>query len=302
MMNGRMTPPGPDARAARRSLLVFACALVPLTALADWVVLRTGKNLAELSALYPLALMWTPFTASLVARLLLREGFSDVSFRWGGRLGLRCIGRAVAFPLLVGLVSYGVAWSSGLVSFEPPPLSKFPWMPSPYGRFVVRLVLNGALGTGFGSLLTAGEELGWRGYLLVRMRDAGLPRPVLLGGIVWGLWHVPLIVTGRYTVGANIGLAVPLFCLAIVSDSYLFAYLRLRSGSVWPAVVGHASWNALIQGVFDRSTHGESVWVGEAGLLTAAAEIAIVLWLVRRPIMALRSPSQPDAPLRILSL
>jgi membrane protease YdiL (CAAX protease family) len=287
---------------ARRSLIVFAVLLVPLTALADWLVWRTGKNLSQISPLYILALMWSPFVASLAARLVSREGLFDVSFRWGGRLGWVCVGRAFAFPLLVGFLAYGVAWLSGLASFEPPPVAKFPWMPWASGRFVVRLFLNGALGTAFGSLFAAGEELGWRGYLLVRMRDAGLPRPVLLGGVVWGLWHVPLIVTGQYTVGANVALAVPVFCLDIVAASYLFAYVRLRSGSVWPAVLAHAAWNAVIQGVFDRSTHGESVWVGEAGILTAVAGVVVALWLVRKPFSPQRAPGQPEAQIRILSL
>lgn len=287
---------------ARRSLIVFACLLVLLTALADWLVWRTGKNLSKISSLYVLALMWSPFVASLAARLVSREGVFDVSFRWGGRLGWRCVGRAVAFPLVVGFLAYGVAWLTGLASFEPPPAAKLPWMPWALGRFAVRLLLNGTLGTAFGSLFAAGEELGWRGYLLVRMRDAGLPRPVFLGGIVWGLWHVPLIATGQYTVGANIALAVPVFCIAVVADSYLFAYVRLRSGSVWPAVVAHAAWNAIIQGVFDRSTHGESVWVGEAGILTALAQVAVVIWLVRKPFSPQRAPGQPEAQIRILSL
>ena len=42
----------------------------------------------------------------------------------------------------------------------------------------------------------AGEEIGWRGYMLTRFIEAGIPRPVLTHAIVWGLWHLPLILFG----------------------------------------------------------------------------------------------------------
>ena len=42
----------------------------------------------------------------------------------------------------------------------------------------------------------AGEEIGWRGYMLTRLIDAGVPAPVIVSGLIWGLWHVPLIVAG----------------------------------------------------------------------------------------------------------
>jgi uncharacterized protein len=42
----------------------------------------------------------------------------------------------------------------------------------------------------------AGEEIGWRGYMLTRLTEGGIRYPVLASGVIWGLWHVPLIVTG----------------------------------------------------------------------------------------------------------
>ena len=60
-----------------------------------------------------LALMWTPAAASVVARLWLNEGFGDVSFRVGGRRGWKAIGLALVFPIIIGLVAYGIAWATG---------------------------------------------------------------------------------------------------------------------------------------------------------------------------------------------
>ena len=61
------------------------------------------------------ALMWTPAVASVTARLVLREGFADVSFRFGGRRGWKAIVLALTFPIIIGLISYCIAWTTGLV-------------------------------------------------------------------------------------------------------------------------------------------------------------------------------------------
>jgi hypothetical protein len=53
-------------------------------------------------------LMLVPTVASVVARLALKEGFSDVSFRFGGRRGGKAIVQALIFPLVIGLVAYGI--------------------------------------------------------------------------------------------------------------------------------------------------------------------------------------------------
>jgi len=289
---------------SRRSLVVFFAVLALLTALMQGLIFRTGEDLSNISALYVLGLMWAPAVASIVARLALREGFGDISLRWGGRPGWRSVAIALTVPLVVGTTAYGIAWLSGLATWDPPTADSMPWLPSAAGRFAVRLLLNGSIGVVIGTVFAAGEELGWRGYMLVRMMDARLPRPVLLGGIAWGFWHVPLIVSGQYTVARSIPLAVPLFCALVVSFAYFFGWLRLRSGSVWPAVFAHAAWNAIIQGVFDRSTAGESIWVGEAGVLVTLASLAVVWWLVRKPLQSLRAPglAADGEPLNMLRL
>jgi CAAX protease family protein len=66
--------------------------------------------------------MWSPAVASLVARLVLREGFAHVSFRLGGRRGWKAIGGALLFPIILGLIAYGTSWTIGLVKFNPKPI------------------------------------------------------------------------------------------------------------------------------------------------------------------------------------
>src|SRR5262249_48516359 len=128
------------------------------------------------------------------------------------------------------------------------------------------------------------------GYMLTRLIGAGVPRPVLVSGLIWGLWHVPLILGGVYLAGPPPLLAAALWMVTATAFSFVFARLRLETGSVWPAVALHAPWNAVIQTAFDPASPGEEapLWVGEAGILVAltmvvaAAAFAYGRWTIRR--------------------
>jgi hypothetical protein len=56
----------------------------------------------------------------LVARLALREGIRDVSFRFSGRRGASALLVAWLYPAAVGLAAYGFAWAAGMAVFTPP--------------------------------------------------------------------------------------------------------------------------------------------------------------------------------------
>ena len=142
-----------------------------------------------------------------------------------------------------------------------------------------------------GAVTAAGEEIGWRGYMLTRLINARVPRPVLVSGSIWAAWHLPLILTGQYAAGPSLMLSAFVFFLDVVAFGYLIAYLRLQSGSIWPAVMAHASWNALIQGVFDASTQRVNIWVGESGILVALVDLMLVLLIVRGTWMIKRYPN-----------
>jgi membrane protease YdiL (CAAX protease family) len=152
------------------------------------------------------------------------------------------------------------------------------------------------LGTIVTLVFSAGEEIGWRGYMLTRLIDGRIPYPILASGLIWGIWHTPLIMSGQYAAGSNPLLSVVVFLVTIASAGFLFAWARLATGSIWPAVVMHASWNATIQGAFDRSTTGENalLWTGESGILVAATllVLAIVSTRVRYPMLRTVPPRQ----------
>jgi CAAX protease family protein len=257
---------------ARRGLAIYFAFLVPLSA-----AFETLMILDSLSWFW--ALMWTPAAASVVARLILREGFADVSFRIGGCRGWKAVMLALSFPIIFGLISYGIAWVTGLVHFSPQPIpmaARFVGAnSSPVLVFLVNLAVAATVVTILSVRTAAGEEIGWRGYMLTRLIDAGVPKPVLASGIIWGVWHVPLILGGVYLAGAPPTLSALLWMVTATSFGFVFARLRLETGSVWPAIALHASWNSIIQVAFDPASTGAAaaVWVGESGILVALAMI-----------------------------
>lgn len=122
-----------------------------------------------------------------------------------------------------------------------------------------------------------GEELGWRGYLFQHTAHwAGLRR-VLFTGVVWGLWHAPLIVMGHNYPGypvVGIGMMV-LFCILL---AFLFDWARVRSKSIWAPAVLHGIINgsagAMVLIAWDGHVLVGSA-VGLAGLVGIGA-LAIV--------------------------
>jgi membrane protease YdiL (CAAX protease family) len=306
--------PGPDARAAAPGPRVDEAGLV---AGARWgvlvylaiVVLLSGALEGALIATRQkgliLGLMWTPALACALVRLVRREGFADVSFRFGGRRTWLALLLAVLLPFGVGLVAYVPAWLSGLATFAPP--ERVPGA----GPAVQLLALAGlALAGGLleSCILALGEEIGWRGYLLPRLLDAHVPRALLVSGVIWGLWHLPLILSGRYAAGPDPARSALVFMAAVVPAAVLFGWARLLTGSVWPAVVAHGAWNSVIQSVFDAATTGPgaAVWTGESGLLTAAVLLALAGGVTavvrRRGWPALREPPRRGQPAPTLPL
>jgi membrane protease YdiL (CAAX protease family) len=93
--------------------------------------------------------------------------------------------------------------------------------------------------------------------LLVRVRA---PAPLVLSGIIWGLWHTPLILFGDYATSGHPAVSALLFMLAIAGAAVSFGWLRLASASVWPAMLIHASHNAWFQSVFDSLTAHSATW------------------------------------------
>jgi membrane protease YdiL (CAAX protease family) len=127
-----------------------------------------------------------------------------------------------------------------------------------------------------------GEEWGWRGWLLPHLSRLGTWPALLLSGTIWGAWHAPLTLRG-YNYAELGAWAAPMFVVFCVIFGTLLGWLRLTTGSVWPAVIGHAALNASAGVTFlvgDAANPPNLAIAGITGVvgwvLLAAAAVAVV--------------------------
>ena len=95
-----------------------------------------------------------------------------------------------------------------------------------------------------------GEEVGWRGYMMPRLKERfGLLNGRLLGGVVWGVWHWPLMLLVGYEYGTNyLGapvLGIVVWCVVCFALNTLLDLLYEKTGCIWVPAIAHGAFNAI---------------------------------------------------------
>src|SRR5215212_9198327 len=219
----------------------------------------------------------TPVVATLIMLLVVtREGYSKEGWKSLGlhRLGLNVWWIAFGVTLLITVAASAVVWATPLASFAIPedglidPILSFF---IEFGMYVVWFSLA--------------EEIGMRGYLQPHLMSLGRNRALLLVGLVWATWHMPLIfLTPLYHAAGNKLIILPLFYGTIVAASFFFGYMRIYTGSIWPASIAHAvhnaAWGSL--GAFTLTSYPVVVnqyLVGDNGILILIGVAIGAIWL-----------------------
>ncbi|KJL24950.1 CAAX amino terminal protease self- immunity [Microbacterium oxydans] len=236
--------------------VVVSFVLAWLVALPLWL----GDGLAEpISVVLLPIIMFTPAIATLVVTFLMRVPAPGHRARFLGLWPLRPAKRIVWLmvagwlvpPLVValgvllsaalGFVQLDLTFSAFAAELEKAVPAGAPLPPVQIIVFAQLAMIP--LGGLFNSLFAFGEELGWRGWLLPALRPLGTWPALILSGVIWGLWHSPIILLG-YNFGRTDITGVLFMVGGCVAWGILFGWLRLRSASVWPAVIAHGSLNA----------------------------------------------------------
>ena len=257
---------------------------------------QLAPGLSVATALLAGGYMMSPALAHVLTRLITREGWRNVGLRPNLRRGwpywLVCW-FAPGLLTLLGAAIYFVAFPQ----HYDPNLGRLQEMLKTSGaaqlsitpKMIVILQLAQALLIAplINGLFTFGEEFGWRAYLQPRLMPLGERRAYLLMGVIWGVWHWPVIAMGHnygldYIGAPWLGMLVMIWFTLTLGT--LLGWASLRAGSVWPAVIGHAAING-IAGIGVFFTQGEPNpllgplpvgLIGSAGLALAA--FCIWLW------------------------
>jgi len=231
--------------AARRRIIIFLVLTYALSSIFYALIISSGK----MKAIPTFGLMWCPGVAALITRLATQRNLRGTGWGWG-----KTKWQILSYlaPAGLALVVYGFVWATGLGGLSPKGLIE-----SAKGVQSVPgiLVTFATLGFLLGMVFALGEEIGWRGLLVPELaKTTGFTNTALISGAAWSVYHYPLILFANYNSGTPKWFALIAFTWMVVAASFVFAWMRLKSGSLWAAVILHASHNMFIQEIFDPLT------------------------------------------------
>lgn len=129
-----------------------------------------------------------------------------------------------------------------------------------------------------------GEEFGWRAYLQPKLMPLGGRKAMLLMGVIWGLWHAPVIAMGHnygtsYPGAPWVGILATIWIMFILGT--FLGWAVLRGGSVWPAVIGHGAINgiAAIYVFFTQGSPNLVLGPSLAGIISSLG-VAVVVFII----------------------
>jgi membrane protease YdiL (CAAX protease family) len=234
-----------------------------------------GNNPLQAVTLANLVFISTPVVANIATRLVTKEGWGHFMLQPNFRRGWRFWLAAWFLPLLAAVVGGVIFYLLFPQSFDsdlggvrkltasiPSVATINPWL------IMMSIAIQGVLiAVPINSVVSLGEELGWRAYLLPKLMErfagvehantsaedlahasgpgmAGARRMALLVGLIHGVWHWPLFFLST-KLDSSSGFPFPLVYIVFTcSMSVLLSWVTLRSGSVWPAAIGHGAVNA----------------------------------------------------------
>jgi membrane protease YdiL (CAAX protease family) len=230
-----------------------------------------------------LTTLWTLTLFTLYSQVG-EKGFRRVGLPLGDRgQGFRIALGVVAFLLLQPALNlvFGLGVFQGLrerIYGIAIPAALYP------AALVLALVLA-VVGTPLAGLAsTFGEEYGWRGILQSAWLGYGKRRAALLVGLVWGLWHISVILGGIHTYPPTF-LGLLLSLVFFILWGVVQSYAVLKTDSMWVAALLHGLVNSVYAFGLTYLVHPvgkiRSFGLGLYGLLCL---VAIVFLLLRDPV------------------
>lgn len=260
-----------------------------LSSIFYFLIIHTGK-LSSGFGRYTAGLMWCPGISAIITSLLLKRNIALLGWQWGQtRFQLW----SYLTPFFYACVAYVIIWIAGWGLFYDEEFvariaSSFGFEGMPTALVILfYVVIMGLYGLPGSVSSGLGEEIGWRGFLVPELyKSMGYTKTSLITGLIWSLWHYPILIFADYNSGTPAWYGLSCFTLLVVCISFVFTWFRIRSNSVWTAAILHASHNLFIQSVFTpltKSTAQTKYYADEFGIVLplVAVVVAVFFWLKR---------------------
>lgn len=237
----------------KRLVIFYIVALVPLIGISIGLSAAFGK--AAYTSTDPKALKWVSFLSAAsmfapsiscaVTRLVTKEGWSNTYLGFTAKKGnIRYFAFSVIYKPIESLMFLLIVWGVFLGDMS---LSEVLNMQSPVMNISLVFVQIAASVVFF--FPAFGEEWGWRGYMMPKLLEL-MPKPaaVVVGGVLWGLWHAPLTVIGHnfgvdYSGFPFVGIAF--MCVFCIACNAVLTFVTERTKSIYPASFWHMINNNL---------------------------------------------------------
>ncbi len=235
--------------------------------------------------------MFAPAIAHMLTRLITNEGWSGAGLAPRLRRGWPYWLAAWFVPALLTILGMAVyflafprSFDSSLTTVRQMLAASGQVDLNPWAAVAAQVLQAVLIAPVINGLFTFGEEFGWRGYLQPKLAPLGGQQTMLLMGVIWGVWHWPVIAMGH-----NYGFGYPgapwtgmlaMVWFTFVTGTFL-GWATWRAGSVWPAVIGHAAING-IAGLGLNFLQGQpNLLIGPmpTGLLASLGWTVVAFWI-----------------------
>ena len=257
-----------------------------------WILTLNAPDAGRIAGrMFGYGIMWCPALATLVTLKLIGRKISDLAWSLGKT---KYLWGSYLIPLCYSFIAYLIIWSIGWGSFYNTTFvsntaHEFGWDALPKWLFIIVFFFMNAVIGMLASISTAlGEEIGWRGLLVPELaKKMGYTGVSLTSGLIWGIWHYPLLIFGNYNNGTPAWYGWICFTVSITAASFIYTWYRMKSGSLWTGVLLHASHNLFIQSIFTPITEQNirSPWyIDEFGAVIPVVTVlfAIYFWSKRK--------------------
>ncbi len=279
----------------RKGLTSYLTITFGLTWLIEGLIILAGFRASGLpqirGQLVIAAVMWVPALATLLTvKYVTREGFAITNLRLGPLRPYLFMAFAIpaAYALIYTLTtllglgrpdwqlqSFRALMASGGATGT----ADFSSATALIGIFGATLFITPFINSVFGF----GEEFGWRGYLLPKLMPLGKAKAYLLVGVIWGLWHAPLVLVGfnypGYPFAGILGMSAMTTAFSLFMNELTLRYRSsILAGWIHGLLnsQGYGIWRILFPNV-------NPLLGGFTGLVGIAVFAALGWWTIRRP-------------------
>lgn len=192
---------------------------------------KTNTFTKALAAICCFVMTFSPAIGAALTRIINKEGFKDMRFRLNFKKNGKYYLAAILIPIVYGILNNLIVIPIYKDCLSPNLTEDIPMK-------LIMLIFYSSISVIY-TVMYLGEELGWRDYLYPRLEELmGTPAAMLVGGIIWGLWHVP-----SYAAQGMGFVEFCFFAVFTIAFGCFLHWLTRRTNSIYPACIAHAMNN-----------------------------------------------------------